>query len=198
MGLHVAFALSVGTTFQGTIDAWQSADKVASSSQVNVCDTIGNVFKLSDVVMVEDNSSLTSSPDFVLSTDNLFDELRMCQRYYEKSYALDVAPITANYSTALAPSFQNGNNAWDGFDSITCNFKTNKRISTPVVTTMNGVTLGSNAIEYYLSASGPFNGTSGGYTSSDGYFKVSGNYTGTGSNNTVNELRFHYTADAEL
>jgi hypothetical protein len=80
MGLHVAFALSVGTTFQGTIDAWQSADKVASSSQVNVCDTIGNVFKLSDVVMVEDNSSLTSNPDFVLAGGDLREE-QLCQRY---------------------------------------------------------------------------------------------------------------------
>lgn len=198
IGMSVHFALMAGTNFQDVADTWITSNKYATVNQVNACLTVGYAFKITDVCVMEDNTALNSLPDFRLAGQDFRDELSLCQRYFEKSFSIDTVPIPANYTTALAPSFQNGNNPWDGFDSITCNFKTNKRISTPVVTTMNSTTLGSNAIEYVLSGSGPFNGTSGGSLSSDGYFKVSGNYAGTGSNATVNELRFHWTADSDF
>jgi hypothetical protein len=96
MGLNVSFVMVAGSTFQTTKDAWQTGNFVATANQVNVTDTVGNIFAITGVQL---------EPGLVPTR---FDhrpyavELAMCQRYYEVgsepySYFGGMASITAGY-----------------------------------------------------------------------------------------------------
>lgn len=82
IGMRCQFNLQVGTTYQGTKDIWNGTVIISTAAAVNEVDTIGNVFKLTDVMLIEDNSTLTALPNFVTAADNLAQELALCQRYY--------------------------------------------------------------------------------------------------------------------
>lgn len=101
IGMYVTFCLMTGSSFQGSKDVWlTSSSFMSTASQVNVCDTIGNVFKIAEMVMIEDNTEQTRDPDFVLAGGDLREELTLCQKYFEKSYDVDTVPGTATNSGA--------------------------------------------------------------------------------------------------
>jgi hypothetical protein len=78
-GLDVRWALMGGTTFQTTANAWNNGNFTNTSSQVNVLDTIGNIFAITGV-QLERGSNATS-----FEFRDYGRELQMCQRYFEKS-----------------------------------------------------------------------------------------------------------------
>jgi hypothetical protein len=95
MGLSIIWNLANGGTVgTSTIGTWTNSGSFASSNQVNAVDNVANNFQLSDVCLVEDNEGATREPDFVYAGRDYFEELQLCQRYYEKSYNLDVNPGT--------------------------------------------------------------------------------------------------------
>jgi hypothetical protein len=98
LGMYVWFALGIGSSRHGSPDSWQSTELLASTNQVNAVDTIGATFQLTDVVMVEDNEGQTRSPDFMYAGRDYFEELLLCQRYFEKSWyqGYSVGVITNN------------------------------------------------------------------------------------------------------
>jgi hypothetical protein len=101
-GFRLRWILAAGADWQGTADQWNSsaaAADVATSNQVNVLDTISNVFKLKDVKLEYGSvaSPFVSRP--------IAEELRMCQRFYERWDAGEsgnVLTLMQGRSTSLA------------------------------------------------------------------------------------------------
>ena len=85
-----------------TANSWQTtaANAFKTINQVNGMDNVANVFKIADVVMVEDNEGQTREPDFMYAGRDIFEELQLCQRYYEVGYnfysntAAGIQPLT--------------------------------------------------------------------------------------------------------
>ena len=85
-GLTVGWTINSGTSQHGAPGSWQSGWELATSSQVNVLDTIGNIFAITGVqVEVGDTATPFEHRPFGV-------ELSMCQRYYEKSFPYATAP----------------------------------------------------------------------------------------------------------
>lgn len=85
IGARVSFALAVGSTFQGSA-GWSVGNFFGSSSQVNCLDTNGNVFYITGV-QLELGSVATDFHHRPIAT-----EIELCERYYQKTFALATAP----------------------------------------------------------------------------------------------------------
>lgn len=84
---YFTFALYQGPTSQGTANTWVSGNARATSSISNTYPaTIGNTWQVTGV-QLEKGSTATSFDYRPYGT-----ELQLCQRYYEKSFAIGTAP----------------------------------------------------------------------------------------------------------
>ena len=75
MGLAVGFTLKCGATYQAPAGAWQPGDYWGSAGAANVCDTVGNVFAITDVHLHEGDANTP----YVKRTRD--EEQRLCARY---------------------------------------------------------------------------------------------------------------------
>ena len=78
MGLAVRFTLVSGTTYQAAANAWQTGNFLATSNQVNVIDTVSNVFSITGVQL---EVGTVATPFEHLPPQI---ELALCQRYYSR------------------------------------------------------------------------------------------------------------------
>lgn len=101
LGLLLGWTLFCGTTRQTTAGSWQTGSFAATSSQVNVLDTIGNIFAITGV-QVEVGDVATPFEHRPFGT-----ELALCQRYYEKSFSYATAPAQ-NTGTTLGATYATG------------------------------------------------------------------------------------------
>ncbi len=85
-GVEISFALASGTTFHTTAGAWNTGNFIATSNQVNACDSTANNFKLALIQVNEGGVAL----DFQMRT--YAEELELCQRYFFKTFPRDVDP----------------------------------------------------------------------------------------------------------
>lgn len=92
VGLNVAFALAAGTTHRTTPGAWQTGNLFATANQVNVLDTVGNIFAITGVQLE------LGLKDTRLEHRPYAAELALCQRYCY------VAPIGDAYQRGWAGS----------------------------------------------------------------------------------------------
>ena len=77
-GLNIWFTTGCGSTFAtATGNAWVSGNFISTTSQVNVHDTVGNIFAITGV-QLEKGSAPTAFEYLPIGT-----QLAMCQRYYE-------------------------------------------------------------------------------------------------------------------
>ena len=83
IGMTVVWTLSSGSTFQTSANSWNTGNFIATANQVNGTDSTSNNFWLSDICLVEDNDGRTRVPDFMYAGRDVFEELQLCQRYYE-------------------------------------------------------------------------------------------------------------------
>jgi hypothetical protein len=77
-GITLSFALASGSTPQTTVNTWSSGEYIATSSQVNWMNTVGNTFYITGV-QLERGSSASSFEYRPYGT-----ELQLCQRYYQQ------------------------------------------------------------------------------------------------------------------
>ena len=96
-GLGLRFGLGSGTTFEGTVGAWQSGSRFSSSGAVSVIGTLNATWQITGV-QLEAGSSATS-----FEYRDYGNELRMCQRYYQFStFGTTSYPSSGGYARAYA------------------------------------------------------------------------------------------------
>lgn len=96
-GIAIRWSLMSGTTTQSTANTWQAGGFYATSNQVNLSSSTSNIFYITQVMLIPGDFSGTDVEiPFQRCGRTIQDELAMCQRYYEKSYNVDVAPGTAS------------------------------------------------------------------------------------------------------
>ena len=122
VGLYLNINLGAGASVSGTAGSWAGAFYVAPTGATSVVGTNGATFYLT-AVQLEVGSTATS-----------FDyrpyELALCQRYYEKTYNIDVAPTT---NTSAGIYDLSGSSDSGGNLIIRANFAVSKRAN-PTIT----------------------------------------------------------------
>jgi hypothetical protein len=87
-GIELDFGLGVGSTYSNTAGTWTTGG-LGTTGATSVVGTNGATFYITGV-QLEKGSTATS-----FDYRSYGDELMLCQRYYEKSYNVDVVPATA-------------------------------------------------------------------------------------------------------
>lgn len=85
----------------GTANVWDTAGLVVPAGSTALVTTGGATFQLAQVALYQIDAASTVDLPFIRAGRNMQDELAMCQRYYEKSYNLDVNPGTASSTGAV-------------------------------------------------------------------------------------------------
>lgn len=183
VGLEVAWTLAGGSTYQATAGSWATGDYLATSSQVNACDSTSNNFRLSKAWLYPG----TDDVEFMAPTPA--EQLIECERYFEKSYAEGTDPGTA--TTAGCQSFYMSDTylAYNGIVK-----QATKRAS-PTVTLYDTQAGGSGKYSVY-NGGGVWQSNQSGFADLVGtkLFALNGQ-----GNATVDYLaRFHWTSDARL
>jgi len=186
IGLEVAWALAGGSTYQTTAGSWASGDYLATSNQVNACDSTSNNFRLS-------KAWLYPGTDDIEFFAPVYDEqLNECQRYFEKSYTDGVAPgeSSENANEILRWS----HDTYSLYDSIV-EFKVDKRAAPSTVTLYSTETGASGNVAQHSSGDVyESDKTSSAIRKYQSRFEFSG-----GGNIAAEKLiHFHWTADARL
>ena len=94
--LVVNIGLGVGTTQSGTAGSWATSAYISATGAVSVVGTNGATFYITGV-QLEVGTKATPYEMQIYS-----DQLAQCQRYFTKSYNIDVAPGTVTYAGSLA------------------------------------------------------------------------------------------------
>lgn len=185
LAVSISWSLAVSDTFEtSTFDQWQAVQLLASANQTNHFDNVNNEFRLAQVQLTESAEALP----FRRAGRSVGEELSLCQRYYEKSYNVDVDPgtVTTNGFTEfrISTALSNADMGWTVF------YKQPKR-SLVSVTTYSYATGASNVIRLASGADRTSYIVGNGFNSfCIGYNDVS----------VTTGLLFgcHWTADAEL
>lgn len=104
-GLTVVWTIACGSTFQTTANTWVNGNFLATNNQVNGVSSTDNNFQLSDICLVEDNEGQTRNPEFTLAGRDIFEELQLCQRYYETRFHFSVIIATISSRKESIPFF---------------------------------------------------------------------------------------------
>jgi hypothetical protein len=132
-GLNLFFSLGVGTTYSGTAGAWAATNYASATGAVSVIGTLNATWQITGVQL--ERGSTASSFEY----RSYGAELALCQRYYEKSYPIEVVPGTGVSNGEYCFWYGYGaNSAGSSTNAIECwtnhVFKVQKRASVTVVT----------------------------------------------------------------
>jgi hypothetical protein len=123
VGVDVIFSLGTGSTLSGTAGAWTGTACLSATGATSVVGTNGATFYITGVQL----EVSASSSDFEHRPYG--NELALCQRYYETSFNIGVAPANGVYSVYL-PAISH---YIDNLNSIFyINYKATKRASPTV------------------------------------------------------------------
>jgi hypothetical protein len=185
-GMRVWFGLGVGSSTSGTAGSWSSNYYNSATGATSVVGTNGATFYLTGV-QLEKGSTATSFDYRPYSA-----ELAMCQRYFEKSFGIDIAPangLTKGYK--ITSAIINSTTAYSNH----IYYSVRKR-STPTVTGYNSNDGTSSGQPAYFVAGSWNNGASFSADGSDGGFSF--NFTGTFSLLGAYHTTFAWTSSSEL
>lgn len=132
-GLIISWILANGTSWNTTTtNQWISANLASTSSQTNFMDAFANKF-LIDLIKLEAGSVETP-----FSQGSISDVIQQCERYYEKSYSLDVpAGTIATNSGALTCQISS---ATADIVGLNAPLRSAKRTDSPSITFYSPVT----------------------------------------------------------
>lgn len=185
IGVYVTFVLSCGSTFQITPNSWQTGNYLSTSNQVNATDNTSNDFRLCGV-QLEPGGSAT-----IFEQISIHQELSICQRYFEKSYEVNVDPSSAS---GVGEMFSYLGSALGNAQGLTYfNFKVIKR-TIPTITWYSPVT--GTAARARVDGTTDFAVTTHNITSS----KIGSllNSSGGSVGGANSQYEYHWTANAEL
>ena len=189
--LAIYIASYSGSTFQvPSNDSWQSGNYISASGITNWFVT-GATVQVSEVAIYKgdlgNSVSTSSSTSFKLAGRTPAGELALCQRYYEKSYDVNIAPGSTGYNgtQVMWPpvTFSNA-------PTLSVSFKVNKR-AIPTAVSWNPRTGASGSIDNTSTSTANTGST---------YYINEAHYTPLFTGNiTLGQLmNWHWTADAEL
>jgi hypothetical protein len=181
LGLRVVWTIASGSTYHTTAGAWQTGEFIATANQVNGTNTGSTNFRITGVMINEGAEALP----FRTAGKTFGGELALCQRYYEKSYSLDVVPGAITTAGAAHYSRYNGTSVTPG-----AYFKVEKRTA-PIITLRDTASGAAGSIRN-LDANSPVAASA--VESTTSAFSVD---TALGVDTTV-AYRYQWTADAEL
>ena len=188
-GLGLYIGLGMGTTYSGTAGAWASSTYYSATGATSVVGTNGATFYITGV-QLEVGSTATPFERRMYGT-----ELALCQRYYEKSFPVNTAPVNdVHYMATTATAYDT-----NSFIAPYISFKTPKRAA-PSVTLYNSNVGGSSGTAgqwRYLTSALAWTATSGASLSTDEsgfYFSA----TGTMTKNYSTYLAGNWAASSEL
>jgi hypothetical protein len=146
-GLIVLFSMGTGATFSGAVGSWSTNNHFGATGATSVVGTNGATWYLTGL-QIEKGSTATAFDYRPYTT-----ELQLCQRYYEKSFAVETAPAAnvtfsgnSSYVTANAFGSVNGRTS-------AVSFKLQKRGSpTIVIYRTDIVASNDNSIAYFNSS----------------------------------------------
>ena len=96
IGIHVFWGLGAGSTFSGTAGAWTGSGLTTATGAVSVVGTSGATFYVTGV-QLEVGTVATPFERQIFSN-----QLAQCQRYFEKSFDISVAPAQGATTTGMA------------------------------------------------------------------------------------------------
>lgn len=180
IGLKVNFGLGVGSTYRGTAGAWAGTNYVSAAGAASVVGTNGATWYVTGVQL---EAGSVATP---FEYRHYGQELALCQRYYEKTYAVNEPPGTI---TNLGAHAFVSINAVDNYDYGAVRFVVGKR-GVPTVVAYSPTNGAANQARGYSTASDRNcyirnQGTTGFEIWSDNWAATDG-------------MRTHWTASAEL
>jgi hypothetical protein len=171
-----------GTNFQTAAGAWSSSNVLATANQFNFMGTVGNVFELFDVNLVEGSFAVPFVlPDFI-------SELILCQRYFEKSYDYYVRHGTAISNGMVGVGSPTGTGITNFYPAVF--FKVKKR-TMPTMSMWSGTGV-ANQFSTVIGGSNSFP-TVGVVNVTDNGFILANSGTATAAG-----VFCHYVADARM
>jgi hypothetical protein len=185
LGVVVRFGLGSGATYSGTAGAWTAGNLVQPTGTVSVVGTNGATFYITGV-QLEQNTSATPFERRMYGQ-----ELANCQRYFEKSYNVDVAPATNSSVGIIGPTGVQG--ATTGSEiSATGFFRVTKR-ATPTMIYYDPVGNVGKCNRVQQGIANNNNSTIADNVIGANIFSA---YSASGA--TASAIMFHYTASVEL
>jgi hypothetical protein len=190
------------TTTTATPGVWQSTS-VHSPNQTNLSQTLNATFFLSQVSLQVLDYTVNPTADIPFSRagGSLDGELTLCQRYYEKSYELDVVPGTAGATSGRTVVTATAQTASIISLTDTVMFKTRKRTNSSLnVTLYNSSSGASGNWQYIQPGSGAANSLNVivNLASAIGFELSQGSSPPTFPTTTTFVLLGQWTADSEL
>jgi hypothetical protein len=182
-GIQLSFSLGAGPNRSGTAGAWTGSNVAAPTGAVSVIGTLNATWFVTGV-QLEVGTQATG-----FEYRQYGQELGLCQRYFEKTYNIDVAPTT---NTSAGIYDLSGSSDSGGNLIIRVNFAVSKRAN-PTVTLYTSS--GSSGIWNYNR-----NGASGTGVGTVDNIGMSGVrvYIAIGANWVVGGVGGHWVASAEL
>ena len=178
--IELLFNLGAGSTYSGTAGAWASANYTSCTGAVSVVGTSGATFYITGVQL---EAGTTASP---FEYRQYTTELGLCQRYYQKSYNIDVSVGTNTASGSKNTRIYNT-------DPFLPQMETRLMVSMRASPTVTWYTTGGTAGS--INISGGTNTINTQYdagTNSTGWIYVNGSVA------SGNQIQAQYTSSAEL
>jgi hypothetical protein len=150
IGMLCIWSLGAGSTYQQTANAWGTGLGLGTTGQTNWITNAGATFFITGV-QLEKGSTATSFDYRPFGT-----EVSLCQRYYEKSYNLDVVPGTSGASGGTGFGGSNTGTTTGFLGTSFVSYKVTKRVAGTITGWDNAGAIGK-ASRFQLGVSGSNN-----------------------------------------